>query len=92
MVRDRLWCDFDHTSAQVRALWYHADREEDCACIIEFKVHKPKKEKELKETVANALSQIDEKQYEAEFIAKSFAPEQIKKYNFAFKGKECLIG
>lgn len=55
-------------------------------------MHKPKKEKELKETVANALSQIDEKQYEAEFVAKSFASEQIKKYGFAFKGKECLIG
>ena len=36
--------------------------------------------------------QIDEKNYEAELIAEGFAPEQIRKYGFAFKGKECLIG
>lgn len=69
-----------------------SDKEKDCAYIIEFKVHKPKKEKSLEETVANALSQIEEKQYETALIAEGFAPGRIRKYGFAFKGKECLIG
>lgn len=69
-----------------------ADKDKDCAYIIEFKVHKPLKEKDLAETVANALNQIEEKQYEAELLSAGFAPEQIRKYGFGFKGKECLIG
>ena len=69
-----------------------SDKEKDCAYIIEFKVHKPKKEKSLEETVANALSQIAEKQYETALAAEGFAPGRIRKYGFAFKGKECLIG
>ena len=69
-----------------------ADREKDSAYIIEFKVHKPKREKDLNETLSNALTQIEEKQYEASLISKGFNPSQIKKYGFAFKGKECLIG
>lgn len=68
------------------------DREKDDAYLIEFKVHKPLKEKNLAQTVANALEQIDRKQYEAELAAKGFAPEKIRKYGFAFRGKECLIG
>lgn len=68
------------------------DREKDCAYIIEFKVHKPMKEKDLAQTVANALNQIEEKLYEAKLVADGFAPENIRKYGFAFKGKECLIG
>ena len=68
------------------------NRERDYAYIIEFKVHKPSKEKDLAQTVANAHSQIDEKLYDAKLIADGFSPEQIRKYGFAFKGKECLIG
>ena len=68
------------------------NREKDCAYIIEFKVHKPSKEKDLAQTVANAHSQIDEKLYDVKLIADGFSPEQIRKYGFAFKGKECLIG
>ena len=68
------------------------DRERDCAYIIEFKVHKPMKEKDLMETVENAHKQIVEKRYEAQLAADGFAPERIRKYGFAFKGKECLIG
>lgn len=37
------------------------DREKDDAYIIEFKVHKPGKEKDLQETLTNALSQIEAK-------------------------------
>ncbi len=68
------------------------NRERDNAYIIEFKVHKSSKEKDLAQTVANAHSQIDEKLYDAKLIADGFLPEQIRKYGFAFKGKECLIG
>ena len=68
------------------------NREKDCAYIIEFKVHKPLKEKDLAQTVANAHAQIEEKLYDAKLIADGFSSEQIRKYGFAFKGKECLIG
>ena len=68
------------------------DKEKDYAYIIEFKVHKPRKEKDLEETLANALTQIGERQYEAELVAEGYAPGRIRKYGFAFKGKECLIG
>lgn len=68
------------------------DREKDCAYIIEFKVHKPMKEKDLAETVANALEQIEEKMYRAKLVAMGFAQENIRQYGFAFQGKECLIG
>lgn len=65
-----------------------ADRKKDFAYIIEFKVHKPNKEKDLAQTVSNALLQIEGKQLEAE----GFLPEQVKKYGFAFQGKQVLIG
>ena len=42
------------------------DQEKDNAYIIEFKVHKPAKEKGLEETVKHALNQIEEKQYRSE--------------------------
>ena len=36
--------------------------------------------------------QINEKQYEAALIAKGINKNRIRKYGFAFKGKEVLIG
>lgn len=68
------------------------DGKRDCAYIIEFKVHKPRREKDLKETVKSALAQIEEKKYEEKLMAEGFESAKIQKYGFAFKGKECLIG
>ena len=68
------------------------DKKKNNAYIIEFKVFKASKEKTLKDTVANALTQIEEKQYETALTANGFAQEQIRKYGFAFQGKTCLIG
>ncbi len=67
------------------------DRKEK-AFIFEFKViDEDDDEKTLEDTVANALVQIEEKQYEAAPIASGFAPENIRKYGFGFQGQKCLI-
>lgn len=63
----------------------------DHAVIIEFKVQ-TEDEKELSDTVKDALRQIDEKGYQANLIAKGFPEECIRKYGFAFCGKKVLIG
>ncbi|MDE6608843.1 MAG: ATP-binding protein [Lachnospiraceae bacterium] len=59
--------------------------------IIEFKVQE-EDEKELSDTVQSALKQIDEKNYQANLVAKGIPEERIKRYGFAFCGKKVLIG
>ena len=54
------------------------------AYIFEFKVMDADDcEKTLEDTLANALAQIEEKQYRAELIAKGFEREHIRKYGVA---------
>lgn len=64
----------------------------DAAMILEFKVYDPGEEKSLEDTVASALRQIEEKQYEQTLADKGIPEEKIRRYGFAFEGKRVLIG
>jgi hypothetical protein len=68
------------------------DKEKYDGIIIEFKVFDKRKEKNLQETVASALKQIEELHYAQSLIDRGVKPERIRKYGFAFKGKTVEIG
>ncbi len=64
---------------------------EDDGILLEYKVQS-EGEKELSDTVTQALRQIQERDYQASLVAKGVPEDRIRKYGFAFCGKEVLIG
>ena len=66
--------------------------QKDDAIILEFKIFDSDDEETLKDTVQDALLQIEKKQYAAQLIARGIPREHIRSYGFAFRGKQVLIG
>ena len=66
--------------------------QKDDGIILEFKVYDPDDEETLKDTVQDALKQIEKKQYASQLIEKGISRENIRSYGFAFHGKNVLIG
>lgn len=64
----------------------------DDGIILEFKVQDTDDEKELADTVKEALAQIDRQKYDAMLIERGIPGDRIRKYGFAFAGKKVLIG
>lgn len=60
--------------------------------ILEFKVQDSEEENDLKDTVKAALQQIEDKEYAVSLEEKGVPAEKIRRYGFAFRGKEVLIG
>lgn len=64
----------------------------DDAIILEFKVQDTNDEKTLLDTVKAALDQIEGKRYDVSLLEKGIPKTKIRKYGFAFQGKQVLIG
>lgn len=67
-------------------------KEGELAFVLEFKVHDSDEEKTLKDTVAAALLQIEERQYDIKLLERGVKSENIRHYGLAFEGKTVLIG
>lgn len=59
--------------------------------MIEFKAAHTKKGETLEEAVKSALEQIGKKKYAEELRRRGIPAGQIRKYGFAFEGKNVLI-
>lgn len=69
-----------------------AERNSLPALVLEFKIRDAGEESSLEETVAAALRQIREKEYDAELVSAGIPRARIRHYGFAFEGKHVLIG
>ncbi len=67
-------------------------KQKDDGILLEFKVQDTDDEKELSDTVKAALQQIEKKKYETLLTEKGIPKKRIRKYGFAFSGKQVLIG
>ena len=65
--------------------------ETDSAVIMEFKVKDSQEETTLEDTADAALHQIERKQYESALRNRGIPGARIRKYGFAFQGKDVLI-
>ena len=74
-------CEADHVVMEPK------DRD-NVAVIMEFKVFdKEDHENGLEDTARNALRQIEDKQYAADFLQRGIPEDRILKYGFAFAGE-----
>lgn len=62
------------------------------AYIIEFKIFDKNRDLTMEDTVAAAHRQIGEKKYDALLAEKGIPADRIKRYGFAFQGKEVMVG
>ena len=73
-------------------IFSHASRSRTMQSYRSLKVYDSDSEETLKDTVQEALDQIEEKQYAAQLVNQGIPRAHIRSYGFAFHGKNVLIG